>query len=238
MTDRDLDELLGRGAGVPPDVDPALLDRISKSIEPSLRPVRPLAPKWALESVLFLTCAAAAIAVAAFLGLNGIRALEAAEIAFIFPMLGLLTWMAAVSSVGAMSPGSASRVPSAWCPAIGSLALFGLFAALFHDYRTDDFVPRGIACLTAGLATAVPAGGAVFLALRRGFAVNRHAAGLAAGALAGLAGVTMLELHCPNLQALHILVWHTAVLPLSGFAGLLLAKAFRRQVRNHRPEST
>jgi hypothetical protein len=63
--------------------------------------------------------------------------------------------------------------------------------------------------------------------LRRGFAVNPVAAGLAGGALAGLCGVTMLELHCANFQALHILVWHTAVLPVVAAAGALVAWTLR-----------
>ncbi|HXK04781.1 MAG TPA: NrsF family protein, partial [Verrucomicrobiae bacterium] len=68
------------------------------------------------------------------------------------------------------------------------------------------------------------AGLAGWLVLRRGFAVNPMAAGLAAGTLASLAGVGMLELHCPNLEALHVLVWHTAVVPVSAFAGAVLAR--------------
>jgi hypothetical protein len=40
--------------------------------------------------------------------------------------------------------------------------------------------------------------------------------------LGGLAGVGVLELHCTNFQAAHVLVWHTAVVPLSGAAGALV----------------
>src|SRR5208337_572621 len=101
-------------------------------------------------------------------------------------------------------------------------ALVAVFAALFHDYRTVDFVHQGIVCLAAGLILAIPAGLASWLVLRRGFAVNSVAAGLVAGALAGLAGVTMLELHCQNFEALHVMLWHTAVIPVSGAVGASL----------------
>jgi hypothetical protein len=37
----------------------------------------------------------------------------------------------------------------------------------------------------------------------------------------------MLELHCQNFQAAHVLVWHIAVVPLSGAAGALVAWALR-----------
>ena len=63
--------------------------------------------------------------------------------------------------------------------------------------------------------------------LRRGWVVNHVSAGLAAGALAGLAGLTLLELQCTNFQALHILVWHVLVVPVSGAAGALLGWSWR-----------
>jgi hypothetical protein len=47
------------------------------------------------------------------------------------------------------------------------------------------------------------------------------------GTLAGLAGVTMLELHCINLETLHVMLWHTAVMPVSAAAGALVGWAAR-----------
>ena len=104
-------------------------------------------------------------------------------------------------------------------------ALLGVFALVFRDYRTDHFVSAGIACLLTGLLLSIPAALLSWLLLARGFAVNPVAAGLVGGALAGLCGVTMLELHCANFQALHVLVWHTAVVPLSAALGALVAWA-------------
>ena len=102
-----------------------------------------------------------------------------------------------------------------------SMALLGVFAYVFRYYHTDHFIAAGIACLLTGLLMAIPAAMLSWLLLRRGFAVNFLAAGLAGGTLAGLCGVTMLELHCANFQALHVLVWHTAVVPASAAAGAL-----------------
>ena len=45
--------------------------------------------------------------------------------------------------------------------------------------------------------------------------------------LGGLTGVTLLELHCTNFEALHVLIWHTLVVPVSGAAGALLGWALR-----------
>ena len=55
-----------------------------------------------------------------------------------------------------------------------------------------------------------------------GWVVNPVSAGFVAGLLAALAGVSMLELHCSNFQTLHVLVWHTLVVPVSGAIGAFL----------------
>jgi hypothetical protein len=106
--------------------------------------------------------------------------------------------------------------------------LLGLFALLFHDYRVEHFVPAGLACLLTGLACAAPAVLLGLWLLRRGWAVNPVAAGLVAGEPAGLAGVTLLELHCTNFEALHMIVWHILVVPVTGGAGAILGWVSQR----------
>jgi hypothetical protein len=231
VKDREIDEILKRAAGASHDVDPALLNRIARSMESSMRPVRPLPPAWVLTSGLVLICATVALAGAARSGFYGIQKLSSVERALIFPALGALIWLAAATSVSERIPGSRHRVSPGFLLGAGSLALLVIFAVLFHDYRTDHFVSQGIICLTTGLLYAIPAALGSWLLLRRGFAVNSVAAGLAAGTLAGLAGLSMLELHCANFETLHIMLWHTAVLPLSAAAGGLLAwiRRFRTQ---------
>ncbi|HYW46435.1 MAG TPA: NrsF family protein [Bryobacteraceae bacterium] len=236
MRDREIDEILKQAAQASPDVDPGLLDRIAGSIGRSPGPVRPLPPAWVLEGGLVLICAAVALAGAARLGLYGIRGLSDLERALIFSALGAFIWLTATACVSEMSPGSPRRVVPGLLLGAGSLALLAVFAVVFHDYGTDRFVAQGIACLTAGLLHAIPMALASWLLLRRGFAVNAVAAGLAAGTLAGLAGVTMLELHCANFEAPHVMLWHTAVLPLSAAAGALLGW-YARSRRARAPRS-
>jgi hypothetical protein len=222
MRDREIDDILTQAADAPQHVATALLDRIAGSLGPSLVPVRPLPAAWVLAGGLVLICAAVALAGAARLGLYGIQRLSVLERATIFPALGVLLWLAATAYAGEMTPGSRRRVSPGLLLGAGSLAMVAIFAFLFHDYGTDRFVSQGVACLTAGLLHAIPAGLAGWLLLRRGFAVKPAAAGLAAGTLAGLAGMAMLELHCANFEAPHVMLWHTAVIPLSGLAGALL----------------
>lgn len=223
MKDRDIDEILRRAADGAPEIDPALLDRVSQSIGSSLRPVRPPPPAWVLRAGLALICGAVAAAGALLLRPYGILKMSGWEIAPIFSVLATLIWIAAVLSVAETIPGS-RRPMAPWIllPA-GCIGLALVFALLFHDYGTERFVSQGVKCLTAGLALALPASIAAGLVLRRGFAVSPAAAGLAIGTLAGLAGVTMLELHCPNFEAPHVMVWHIAVLATSAAVGALVA---------------
>ena len=227
MKDKEIDEILKHAAQAPHVVDPALLDQVAKSIQSSMRPVRPLPPTWVLAGGLVLTCATVAMAGAARAGFYGIQELSALERGLIFPMLGILIWLAAAVSVSEMIPGSRRRITPGALLAVGSLTLLAVFAILFREYQTTHFLSAGIICLITGLLHAIPTALVSWLLLRRGFAVNSIAAGLAGGTLAGLAGVTMLELHCANFQALHVLVWHTAVVPVSGVMGALLAWALR-----------
>ena len=227
MKDREIDEILKQAATTPHQVNPALLDRIASSIGASLGPVRPLPPPWLLTAGLAIACAAVALAGAAHFGLYGLHKLSALERRLIFSALGIQIWLAAVACVSERIPGSRRHVAPGFPLAAGSLAMLAIFAILFRDYGTGHFVSQGIPCLTAGLLHAIPAALASWFILKRGFAVNPVSAGLAAGTLAGLAGVTMLELHCPNLQAAHVMLWHIAVMPVSGAAGALLGRMGR-----------
>jgi hypothetical protein len=143
--------------------------------------------------------------------------------ALIFSTLGLLVWGAGTAFVSEMIPGSRHLFSAGKLLQASIAALLSVFILLFRDYHTDHFISVGLTCLFTGFAHAIPTALVSWLVLRRGFAVNRIAAGLAAGTLGGIAGVAMLELHCPNFQAPHVLLWHTAVVPLSAAAGAFLA---------------
>jgi hypothetical protein len=224
VKDRDIDDILKRAAGEAPGVDPALLDRVSTSIGSGLLPVRPLPPSWILSGGLVAISGLLALAGAMLLKPYGVQKMSALEIGAVFSLLCVLVWIASVLCVAEVIPGRRRLMPPWLLSACGCAALAAVFGLLFHDYRMERFVSHGVACLTAGLALALPASIATWLLLSRGFAVNAAAAGLAKGTLAGLAGVAMLELHCPIFEAPHVLVWHIAVLPICGVAGALFAR--------------
>jgi hypothetical protein len=208
-----------------------VLQGIADSIISSLRPVRPMPPTWLLTGGLALTGLAVACAAAALTSFIGFRNLNLGARALIFSTLAILVWGAGSEFVRQWIPGSRQRLMPAASLTIGIAILLGVFAWVFRDYRTDHFIEAGIACLGMGLLLAVPAALLSWLLLRRGFAVNCVAAGLAGGTLAGLCGVTLLELHCPNFQAAHVLVWHTGVVPVSAAVGALVGWLTNRRPR-------
>lgn len=224
MTDKNIDEILKRTE----PVDPALLNRVSSTIACSLDPVRPLAPLWVLAVALVCAAAICASAAAYIFGFNGLQKLPESNAALIFPVLAISLLAAALASASAMAPGASVRINPRTLLIVILAAWLGVDAALFHNYTMDEFVREGVPCLRAGLIVAAPAGAASWVILRRGFAVNPGAAGLAAGTLAGLAGLIMLEFHCAHFEAPHIMFWHTAVVPISALAGALVAALARR----------
>jgi len=204
--------------------DPALLERIAAAIRSDLRPVRRMPPAWVLSAALFALFTATSLAGAALLGFAGLHRLSMDAIAAIFPPLAALALLAAAASSSAMIPGSKRPYDPAGLFAASVIVLAGVFGFLFRDYRTDSFVRQGTACLTVGLLWAGVAAIGAWLILRRGFPVEHGAEGIAAGTFAGLTGVAVLELHCPNLRTPHILVWHLAVLPITAIVARAICR--------------
>jgi hypothetical protein len=133
--------------------------------------------------------------------------------------------------VNEWTPGSPRRLSTGGLVAAFSVALAVVFALLFDDYRTENFVSAGLTCLSTGVLHAIPAALIGWWVLRRGCALDSVSAGLAVGALAGLAGLAVLELHCTNFEAVHVLVWHTPVVPVSAGFGAFTGWALRYNAR-------
>lgn len=104
MKDREIDDILKRAADVSDDVHPAVLSRVTQSIESSLRPVRPLPRTWVLAVALVVICAAIATAGAALLGFGGIYNLSVLQRALIFLALAIFLGLASIECVGQVIP--------------------------------------------------------------------------------------------------------------------------------------
>lgn len=115
------------------------------------------------------------------LGFFGFEKLGVSERVLIFSALGALIWAAAQEFVNQMIPGSRHRLTPRTLLQVTIVVMIAVFALLFHDDQTTNFVSAGIACLSAGLLHAIPTALVSWLVLRRGFAANATAAAFAAG---------------------------------------------------------
>jgi len=221
VTDRDIERILERAASVADRVPRPILDRITRSIHSSLVPVQPLPATWTLTLVLLAVCSAVAFVGAARLGFLGFQALGLLERVTILPVLVALMYVTAREFVSYWIPASRHYLAPVALVVLVSATLLFVFAALFHDYHAERFLSAGVVCLSVGVAHAIPAACLAAWFLRRGLLVEVVSGAAMAGAFGGLSGVAVLELHCANLEAPHILLWHVGVVPASALAGAL-----------------
>jgi hypothetical protein len=136
--------------------------------------------------------------------------------------LGASAALLAYSMVQQMFPGSRRRIPPAFLPLGIFVCLMLVLAALFEIGHSGRFIRDGMPCFEAGIPYAVPAAILFWLILRRGAVLSPRTTGVICGALAGLIGVSVLEIHCSNFDLRHILVWHLGVGVSGAVAGLLV----------------
>ena len=233
MTPDEIDRILSKAADrvLRPGAGRAAAERIERAILNDLRPVRPLAPAWVFALAFVGLFTALGGASASVLGLHGIHALHVYQRALIFPTLLAAAWLAAAACSREMRPAAGSRLSGLMLIlAVGVFPI--MFSLIFHNYSTRNLVPEGIPCLVAGLCVAIPTGAGIAWIIHRGFVLDWGAAGFAAGTLSGLTGLAMLELHCPNLKAIHVMLWHLAVVIVSaglGFTMGRIADTWRRR---------
>lgn len=202
----------------PPPADQ--LRRIEAGILADLKPVKPLPPAgvlwFALLSILAVVVAIGGVA----LGAAGWRALSVLQRLAVFTALAAAAGLLAFSAGRQIVPGSRLLV-SPYLSVIAVLAVIaGICTSLFYPHPESTFVSTGLVCLRIGLECAIPTALMLWLLLRRGAILNPMLTGATAGALAGLSGLTVLEVFCPNLNKYHIVVWHLGAALASAAAGL------------------
>lgn len=221
MKEFDLDTLLNSvPQAAPSRVSPAVMEGVRASILQDLKRVRPMPPTGLLAPVFLTITLAIAIGGAAALGFGGFRALEPLQRTVIYAVLALTATLGSIAVSQAMIPAARSLPPLVIALAPSSLMLV-VFAALFNDYGAGRFIAEGIRCLLTGAGVAAITACTLALLVRRGVVLNPVAAGTTMGTLAGLAGVALLELHCPNKAVPHNAVWHVSVILLSTLVGRL-----------------
>ena len=208
------------------------LRQIQAAIKEDLRPVRPLASAGVFLLAFMLISLAVVAIGSLLLGVNGWNALGSIQRMTIFAALTASVFQLAISVVRQMVPGGKHSISPRLLP-IGILTgLILVTAVIFRVRHETPFVPAGLACLRTGLTYSIPAALLFWVLLSRGAVLYPKLTGAAAGEFAGLIGVSVLEVGCPNLDVYHILVWHLCVILLCVIGGLSLGAAvdrFRRR---------
>jgi hypothetical protein len=208
---------------VPTDApSPAALSSISDSLAANLRPVRPLAPERYFVGA-FVGIFVSIVALSVYhVGAFAITVMTPLQTTTILGTLAICTGLLVYSLVKQMAPGSRQRIPPALL-AVGITILVAIvMAVLFQVQQEENFWGNAWACIQAGTLVGAIAAVPFWLVLRRGAILSPRMTGAAAGLLAGLAGTSMLEMHCPILDASHILLSHLGVAILCSLAGLAM----------------
>jgi hypothetical protein len=201
---------------------PATLRQIADGMATGLRPVRPVAPKrYFLGAFAGISVSIVALGVYR-MGAYAIAVMTPLQTAAILSALAISTGLLTYSLVHQMVPGSRHRIPPRLLPVAITISLTIAIAVLFQFQHERSFWENAWGCVRAGTPIGVLAAVPFWLVLRRGAILFPSMTGAATGLLAGLVGTSALEIHCPNLNAWHILVSHLGVAMLCALAGLVI----------------
>jgi len=209
------------------------LRRIKAGILEDLEPIRPLAP----SRVLLFWCAIIFLSVVAagglLLGMNGWSALSLLQRIAVFMTLAASAVLLTISMVRQMAPGSKHVVAPALLLVAIPIALTIAIGATFRSQQEPAFLASGVRCMENGLMLSIPAAFLLWIILRRGAILYPKLMGAVAGGLAGLIGLSVLEVNCPNLNVFHILAWHGGVGVIGSLGGALLGAAVEFTQEGH-----
>jgi hypothetical protein len=215
---------------------PAELARIQEKLVANLRPVRPLAPAGYLFAALLAIFFFVAVSAGLLLGTFGLAAMSVTQATVIFALLAVSAGIFGYSLVHLMVPGSGARISLRPLPVVTITALAIVIVILFQFQREQNFWRKSGICLGIGTLIAMLATIPLWFVLRRGAFLEPRMTGVATGVLAALVGITALEIHCPILDASHILVGHLGVAVIGALAGYGIGVIFdARQFDRNRP---
>jgi hypothetical protein len=170
----------------------------------NLKPVRPLPPsRFFLFAFAFVFLSVVATG-ALMLGMAGWGGLSMGQKIAIFATLAASAVLLALSMVRQMVPGSKHAVSPTTLPIAILVALMLVMAAVFRSEEESAFVANGLMCMRNGLAYSIPTAFLFWMVLRRGAILFPKLVGAAAGGFAGLIGLSVIEINCPNLNGYHI----------------------------------
>ncbi len=199
---------------------PKTIHRIEKTLRTDLHEVRPLHRAGYFVIWLIAIFLAATSLLSYVWGAAAIAAMAPAQIAAMFVVLSIGGFLLADSLARQMLPASVHRISPARLPPVILLAAAAAIAIFFPFQDEQRYWVHTATCLKAGVLGGAVAALPLWLVLRRGAVLSPAQAGAAIGLFAGLVGTAALEMHCPNLNAWHILVGHLGAPVVCSLAGL------------------
>ena len=204
---------------------PATLQQIAEGIAINLRPVSPVAP----AGYFFGAFAGIFVSIVALfvypMGALAIAVMTPLETVAILTALAVSTGLLAYSLAHQMIPGSRHRISPRLLPVGIGVLLTIVIAVLFQSQHEQNFWGHAWPCIRVGASIGVLAAVPFWLILRRGAILSPSMTGATTGLLAGLVGTSVLEIHCPNLDAWHLLISHLGIAMLCALAGLIIGMA-------------
>jgi hypothetical protein len=176
----------------------------------------------ALAGIFVSACAIGVYA----MGTAGFVAMSPLQAWVILSGLAISAGVLIQSLVSQISPGSRHRFSATLLPAGIVIVLAMVVSGVFPFQNERHFWERGWMCLRLGTPISVLTIIPFWLVLRRGAILSPVLTGAAAGLLAGLVGTSVLEIHCPNLDASHRVFAHLGVAVLCSLLGLALGFVF------------
>jgi Negative regulator of sigma F len=214
---------------------PTVLREIERGLVANLRPVRPIAPRRYIFVFMMAIFIATAVLGLSRFGAFGIAAMTPLQTRAIFVALAIGAALLAYSLVNQMVPGSRYRIAPDRLPLVVIILLTVSAAVLFQFQHERGFWFSAWVCIRGGTPVAAFAAVPLWFVLRRGAILSPIVTGGATGLLAGLAGTTALEIHCPILDAWHILASHLGVAVIGAAVGLVVGWAVENRKLIIRP---
>ncbi len=195
------------------------LEQLAKRLTATAQPVRPLPSDSKMVLIALALFAAFSFLATLPFGFDGFQRLTAVQKTWYYAAVLLVAILFSAATVKEIIPGARKLIHPLWLTAGSVLLLAVSVTAVIPDFGLNNFRALGLPCLRLALSCAAICGFLASWFFRRGYPTAPVQASLTFGVFAGLSGVAVLALHCPVLNAPHILIWHLGALPISGLVG-------------------
>ncbi len=192
--------------------------QLQQKLEQTWKPIKAVAPVAWSATALVLLVLAITIGIPLVIGTAGFHALQLWQMLLYYGLISAGVVTLAPSVVRRFRPGALVTIDARILSVAIGCMLAALVILLFPSLDATQFA-SGWRCLVTGTSSGAVGSVLFALVLRRGLAPNPVQAAALTGVLAGLSGIFVLAVQCPNLTAPHILTWHLTVLLVTGAAG-------------------